>query len=470
MAEQNDPPASPDQAPDAPSASPAAGESGPLFARVTRVHSYLDMLADEDEDEPHARGRGRLVIAAVCGVLLVAIVGAVLLLGASSRHGKPPLAGQTATVPSGPLSATVPEGMPSHFAFGLMSAPGDIGLMNDMRARNGAAWDLRYVALTGGVTGGHGWETQGSPAGAYALAYADESSANRYTPAFAYEELAQTAGSCTGCDARHADLRNLNDPGIMAAYFANWRLLMQRLGTFGRPALVIVEPGLWGYLQQAAYNQGNTASVIPAAVASSSDQDATGMPNTAQGFAWTLLHIRDRYAPNAILTLHFSNWSTGSDINSSPSVALDVTSVATRTAQFLNSAGLANTPNGVSTWDLLSNDVSGQDSGQGAVWWDTTNKVYPNFARYLQFVAAVSHATGRKVVLWQIPEGNQYFDTMNNSAHHTQDNRAQYLLGHVADFANAGVIAALFGTGGGGTTVDDAAGDGVTNPTPIISF
>ncbi|HEV2405483.1 MAG TPA: hypothetical protein VGR88_08530, partial [Ktedonobacterales bacterium] len=382
----------------------------------------------------------------------------------------PALGKQTATVPRAPLSATVPEGMPSHFAFGLMNAPGDVGLMNDMRAQNGTAWDLRYVALTGGVTGGHGWETLGSPAGAYAVSYADDSAANRYTPAFAYEELAQTVGSCKGCGARQADLRNLNDPAIMAAYFANWRLLMQRLGAFGRPALVIVEPGLWGYLQQAAYNQGNTASAIPAAVASSSDQDATGMPNTAQGFAWTLLHIRDRYAPNAIMTLHFSNWSTGSDINSSPSVALDVSGVAARTTQFLNSAGLASTPSGVSTWDLLSNDVSGQDSGQGAVWWDATNKTFPNFARYLQFVALVSHETGRKVVLWQVPEGNQYFDTMDNSAHHTQDNRAQYLLAHVADFANAGVIAALFGTGGGGTTVDDAAGDGVTNPTPIISF
>ncbi|HKV84330.1 MAG TPA: hypothetical protein VJN88_07225, partial [Ktedonobacterales bacterium] len=251
MAEQNDPPASSEQTSESPSDSTAAtGEAGPLFARVARVHSYLDLMSDEAEETSSKRGRGRLVIAAVCAVLLVAIVSAVVLLGGSAHNSKPPLTSGTATAPSGPLSATVPEGMPSHFAFGLMSAPGDIALMNDMRARNGTAWDLRYVALTGGVTGGHGWETQGSPAGAYALAYADDSSANRYTPAFAYEELAQTAGACKGCDARQADLRNLNDPAIMAAYFANWRLLMQRLGAFGRPALVIVEPGMWGFLQQ----------------------------------------------------------------------------------------------------------------------------------------------------------------------------------------------------------------------------
>ena len=47
--------------------------------------------------------------------------------------------------------------------------------------------------------------------------------------------------------------------------------------------------------------------------------------------------------------------------------------------------------------------------------------------------------------MWQVPVGNQYYDTENNSAGHTQDNKAQYILGHIADFANAGIIGVLFG-------------------------
>ena len=445
------------------------GQSPPsadLLASATRSPHYVDVF--EDYEEPVKRRR-RLALAAVCGALLLVIVASILVIGASGRSPRGTHIQPTATTIGAP-GAVVPEGLPSHFGFGLMNAPNDIGLMNDMRSRNGASWDYRSVILTGGVVNDHGWETQGGRPGAFVGAYATQSSDSRYTPVFAYQELGQTSGSCKGCDLRHADLTNLTDPAVMSAYFANWRLLMRQLGAYGRPAVVIVEPGLWGYLQQAAYNQGNVASALHAAVASSGDTDAVGMPDSAQGFAWTLLRIRDKYAPNAMLTLHVSNWSTGPDINTSNLTVLDVSGVASRTAQFLTSLGLAGTPHGVSTWDLLSNDVGDRDSGQGAAWWDTTNKAYPNFARYLQFVSDLSGATGRKVLLWQVPEGNQYFDTMDNAPHHTQDNRAQYILSHVRDFASAGVIGALFGAAAGGTTVDDAAGDGVTNPAPISSF
>ena len=447
---------------------PTPGRVSPrLFAPGSHPPRYV--TPDEDDEEPGHPHRRRLLIAGASGVLLLAIIASILIVGASSPHTTGSVIQPTKT-PTTTIGAILPEGLPGHFAFGLMNGPGEIGLMNAMRSENGTSWDYRYVILTGGVTGGHGWETSGAKPGAFAASYAAESSANRYTPVFVYEELGQTSGACAKCDLRHADLTNLSDPLIMSAYYANWRLLMKQIGVFGRPAVVIVEPGLWGYIQQAAYNQGNVASAVPASVSGSGDPDAAAMPDTAQGFAWALLHIRDLYAPNAVLALHVSNWSTGSDINTSNSPALDVTGVAAHTAQFLESLGLTGLPAGVSSWDMLSNDVSDRDSGQGAAWWDTTNKAYPNFFRYLQFITDVSQATSRKVILWQVPEGNQYFDTMDNSPHHTQDNRAQYILAHVSDFARAGVIGALFGASAGGTTVDDAAGDGVTNPAPISSF
>jgi hypothetical protein len=72
--------------------------------------------------------------------------------------------------------------------------------------------------------------------------------------------------------------------------------------------------------------------------------------------------------------------------------------------------------------------------------------------------------------MWQVPAGNQYFDTMDNTQGHTQDNRAEYILGHIADFAAAGIMGVLFGPGNGGTTVTDARNDGVTNPAPISTY
>ena len=368
----------------------------------------------------------------------------------------------------GPSTLALPAGMPAHFAFGLMNGPGDVALMNDMRARNGAAWDFRYQYLAGGVNTGHGWETWNTPTGAFATYYLGESAGNGYLPAFVYYEMLQSSGPCASCSESQRDLVNLNTPSVMAAYYANWRLLMQKIAAAGKPALIIVEPDLWGYMQQASASAG--ADGVPASVASSGDRDAAGLPNTAQGFAWALLRIRDRYAPNALLALHISNWATAIDLNSNTDPALDVAGLARATATFALSAGLRGNPQGISAWDLLSNDVADRDSGQGAAWWDRTNQEFPNFARYLSFVSALTAATGRHVVMWQVPEGNQYFATMNNTHHHMQDNRPEYILGHIADFARAGVAAVLFGPGNDGTMVGDAAHDGVTNPAPISSY
>ncbi len=257
----------------------------------------------------------------------------------------------------------------------------------------------------------------------------------------------------------------------MKAYYADWALLMQKIGAFGKPALVIVEPDLWGYIEQAAARAStNSGARIAASVASSGYADAAGFPDTAQGFAFALLHIRDRYAPNAVLALHASGWGTGIDLGSDTRTNLDVTGIAAQSASFLKTEGLAGTPAGVSTFDVVSNDIADHDSGQSGIWWDRSNVTFPNFSRYLQYASALSTDTGRGILMWQVPVGNQYFDTENNSTGHTQDNKAEYILGHVADFAHAGVIGVLFGPGNGGTYVQDAQGDGVTNPPPINTY
>jgi hypothetical protein len=54
--------------------------------------------------------------------------------------------------------ASVPV-LPTHFSFGLMSAPGTSGGMNDMRTRNGTKRDFRYQYLSAGVNTGNGWAT-----------------------------------------------------------------------------------------------------------------------------------------------------------------------------------------------------------------------------------------------------------------------------------------------------------------------
>lgn len=388
----------------------------------------------------------------------------------STYTGTPP-----GPVPTG--SGSIPAAFPSYFSFGVMNPPSTASALDAMRATNGAAFTFRYQYLAGGVNTGSGWDTWQQPRGQFATYYMDESAQHGYMPTFVYYELCGSNGPhpASYCGGHNADqdVANLSSPTTMNQYYGNYVLMLQEIAAFGKPVLVIVEPDLWGFLQNAANSAGsNSAASIPASVGSSGYAGTAGFPDSAQGFAWVLLHLRDTIAPNAILTLHASTWASGNDIATSADPTLNVTSMARQEAAFLDSAGLSGNPVGVSSFDVISSDVADFDSAQpnGRSWWDRYNKTFPNFARYLTFIGTISQYTHRRIVMWQVPMGNQFFDTMNNSPGHYQDNRAEYIMNNIPSFAAAGIIAVLFGPGNGGTMNIDAMHDGVTNPAPISSY
>jgi hypothetical protein len=337
--------------------------------------------------------------------------------------------------------------------FGLANGPSDLGWMTS----SGVPWRYRYQYLSAGVNTGKGWETWNSPTGAFATLYMNASSSNNYLPVFSYYELLQSNPS-TGANESDRDFSNLNNASTMNAYYGNFKLLMQLAGSYGKPVVVQVEPDLWGYLQQRA--AGGDASTLTASVASSGFADVAGYPNTAQGFGRALLHLRDLYGSNTIMAVHASGWGSGIDVNSSTDPTVNPAAIADSTAAFLMSAG---------TWDVVFNDLDDHDAGwwetQGAHrWWDPTNATFPNFNRYLAWVAELRAKTGVPQIAWQVPVGNQYFVTMNNTCGHYQDNVAQYFTSHPDALYAAGIIAVLFGAGNAcQTTYTDAKADGITN-------
>jgi hypothetical protein len=363
----------------------------------------------------------------------------------------------------------LPASIPAHFSLGVGNGLREVADLNDMRTRNGTAWDARYQYLAAGVNTGNGWQTWVQP-GQFATLYLQESQSNGYLPAFVYYMLLQSNGPDGDGTEKGKDLAHLADPGVMKAYYADWTQLMKDIGAYGKPALVIVEPDLWGYIEQVAAKHQDDAAGVQASVASSGNPDLAGYPDTAAGFARALLHLRDKYAPTALLTLHVSMWGTGTDLGRDTNPSLDVTTLARRQASFLATAGLLAT-GGVSTFDLLSIDIADRDAGETGVWWDPTNKAPNSFNRFLRYAAALARETQRRLVLWQVPIGNQIYDTEDNTPGHYQDNKAQYILGHVADFARVGFVMTLFGAGGGeGSHINDVRNDGVTNPAPISTF
>jgi hypothetical protein len=344
----------------------------------------------------------------------------------------------------------LPAGLPRHFAFGLGNGPADLAWMTG----SGAAWDYRYQYLSGGVNTGSGWSTWNAPPGDFALLYMNQSAGAGIIPVLVYYQIVQ---STPNAGNENPDSK-LQDAATMNAYFADWKLLMQKAGAFGKPVVVIVEPDFWGFCQQ---NHGDDPSVVAVRVAASGFADAAGFPDTLPGFAQCLVTIRDDNAPKAILAFHASHWGAGADLIRNHA---DPVAHADKTAGFFNALG--------APYDLLSHDPSDRDAGYkqyvggdgGASWW-----VDADFDRYRTYLGRMWQDTGRRGMLWQVPVGNTVMKTGGNIWGHYQDNRAEYFLldtnrPHAVDYAAAGVIAVLFGATEDGTThYTDYEGDGVTN-------
>jgi hypothetical protein len=372
-------------------------------------------------------------------------------------------------------AAALPAQLPSHFAFGVSASPGDTWM-----PQTGIAWDYRMQYLVGGVNTGSGWETW-NPNGQFALWYAQESAQHGYIPLFPYYELLQSSGSCGSCNENQKDITNLNTPSLMAAYYQNFALLMKRLGPgnfdgiqgFGKTALVNIEPDFTGgYAYQAVTinqcfgfctGQGNDPSLLKAAVASTGVGDVAGYPNTYAGYVQALAHLRDVYAPNVMLGLDVSMFATGVDLGMDTNPNTNAAALGQQVGVFLGKTG---------PHELLFNNPLDRDAGQYKAvfgqnrWWDRQNASFPNFRRWEQYLQATSSADGGKsMLLWQVPVGNQYFATENNTNGHYQDNRAEYIFSHVPELIQAGVVGAVFASGNAGnTTYTDSMKDGVTNP------
>jgi hypothetical protein len=350
--------------------------------------------------------------------------------------------------------------------FGLANGPGDLTWMTS----SGVPWKYRYQYLSGGVNTGTGWETWNSPPGAFASYFMNASASIGAIPVFSYYELLQSLPS-TGSTELDRDYSNLNNASTMNSYYTNFALLMSMAKTFGQPVVVHVEPDLFAYMEQKA--AGGDASTVTASVASSGYASLSTFPNTFQGFAWALLKLRDTIAPNVIMAIHASTWASGIDIGTNTNPAFNLAANADTVAAFLGSAGVA-TNTFASTFDVVFNDVADRDSGvpSSGRWWDRNDTVLPDFKQWLTWMTELHAKTARQLVVWQVPVGNQYFDTMNQSPGHYQDNRAEYFLSHVSALQAAGIVAVLFGSGGNdnSTTYTDARNDGVTNPAAISTF
>ena len=355
--------------------------------------------------------------------------------------------------------ASLPSGWPSRIELGMSDSPGGAAALKAT-----APFAFRYQYLAGGVNTGNGWASWNTN-GDFARYYIEDSVANGIIPVFTYYMMFQSApGGGSEGDANYA---NLNNTSTMRAYYDDLKLFFQKAAAFPNHMVVLhVEPDLWGYMQHRATN--DDARTVAAKVSETGLAELAGLPSNVSGFARAIVRLRDTYAPNVVLGYHISVWGTGVDIALSNPSDGTVDALAGRAAAYYSSLG--------ADFDILFAEFSDRDAGfyqhvygdGGGHWWDAED-----FRRSTRFFGGISAATGKRIVMWQIPLGNTRMRAQNNTWGHYQDNRPEWLLDepartHLAAYRDAGVVAFLFGGGASGVTCAcNAQNDGVTNPAPI---
>src|SRR6185503_8288843 len=162
----------------------------------------------------------------------------------------------TTTAPA--AAGAIPTGYPKRLAVGLFEDTGATWMKN-----SGARWDARYRYFVQGWVNNWGWSP---PDGSWGLGYLQESASQGYLPVVQYYVMNGVSGY-----NESAFLATAQNASKMADYFNQWKILMQRVRDFGRPAVIMVEADGFGFLaQQAGHNPNAYAAVA-----------ATGLPELA---------------------------------------------------------------------------------------------------------------------------------------------------------------------------------------------
>ncbi len=230
----------------------------------------------------------------------------------------------------------------------------------------------------------------------------------------------------------------LVDASFMTTYWARATLLFKDLGSYGKPALVNLEPDFWGFTELASTN--NDPTTVPALVSdpSVSNPDCAGQPNNVSGIAHCLLVLARKYAPNAYIGFPPSGWG--------PTEAATIAwmnALGAQQADFIVEQTLDR--------DAGCFESSPQPSecvrGDGNWYWDETNTTHPNFQDHLALVAQDHAGIGNlPVIWWQTPEGVPSA-IPGGSPGHYRDNRAHYFLTHPTQLTAVGGLAVVFGMG-----------------------
>jgi hypothetical protein len=302
--------------------------------------------------------------------------------------------------------------------------------------------------------GSGSWPYWNSPDGAYVTQVSANVKAIGAVPMFTLYQMASRG---------EGNLSAVNDATFMDPYWAQVKLMYQKIGATDSPALVNLEPDFWGFVMTGA--PGGDPAQVPARVSSVSE--CAGLADNAVGLAGCLLKLGRTYAPKAKIGFPPSFW--GRDAATVGSFMLKL---GADKADFMV-AQTSDRDAGCFEATPAPSECAGR--GNGPFYWDETNATTPNFHQDLAGWKAVRTTLGQLPILyWQTPLGVPS-TTPGGTPGHFRDNHVQYMLTHPTEYTAAGAFAIVFS--GGGSTSANITTDGgqfarlfkayLANPAPL---
>jgi len=275
--------------------------------------------------------------------------------------------------------------------------------------------------------GSGSWPTWNSPDGAYITYVSANVKAAGALPMFTLYQMASRG---------EGNLSAINDPTFMTSYWAQVKLMYQKIGATDLPTLVNLEPDFWGFVLTGA--PGGDPTKVPARV--SMVTECASQPDTAAGLAGCLLSLGRTYAPKAKIGFPPSFW--GRDATT---VGNFMAKVGADKADFIVGQ---TSDRDAGCFEVASPVAECAGRGNGPFYWDENNVATPNFKQDLAQWSTVRSMLGNLPMLfWQTPMGVPS-STPGGTPGHYRDNHVHYMLTHATEYTAAGVFAIVFSAGG----------------------
>ena len=306
----------------------------------------------------------------------------------------------------------------------------------------GQKLDIHYMYLSG-----LDWPEWDLPAGSYVTLQANAARAKGIVPMFTLYQSAAYGENNLGA---------FNTTEFMTKYWRGVRVMLQKLAAFGDPAIVHVEPDLWGYTQKKSALPSGVPMKVGALV-----PECANLPSDVSGMARCVIRLSRQIAPKVVIGLSASSFGAFTNGYSDP----------TKIGTYMKSIGADEAD--ITVIETLDRDAGCFENASdpnckrsGKFYWDEANVAHPNFHDHLAWAKTIRTVIGKPLLWWQMPLGVPAGTA--GYAGHYRDNRVRYLFSHAAEFAAAGGIGAVFGTGSANQTT--AKTDGGQFKTAVTGY